>query len=451
MDNGPHACDLIRRLLGEVVLAQGMVRQDLHLPAGCESEAFGLFRNHDNTYRRAPCELGLPPGRLPDPRNPGERRPPQGRDRPLAADRPPSPTAARLDRRYLPDRVAERDPPGAGSAARRSHVRRARNLRRADERPPAPPGRDRLGRLPGHGDDPGRSTSPTGPATRSTSSRSLVHLPSDRPPPRDPGAAAMKDRPACRSSPTTPSTRLGGRHRDRPGPVRRHPATGSVDAGPSRPIDLGEWVAAGRPDLRREAVRALPSTTASPRSSDVADRLDPRRRSPPPCSSSPTEIGLDNAWPGQPGGIPRARLLDRSEMAGPSPALGFRFGSHGRSHARLDRLGRIGLDRRAGRRSRDEIEQVVGRLCPLLSYAYGASNARVRRDRRRERMTRRSGRDSIYGRSANDDRIRHRPDRRVSTSEVGRGPCRVSSPRVAGRARAGRPPGVAVRPASVDA
>jgi predicted dehydrogenase len=48
MDNGPHACDLIRRFLGEVVLAKGFVRQDVHLPAGCETEAHALFRNHDN-------------------------------------------------------------------------------------------------------------------------------------------------------------------------------------------------------------------------------------------------------------------------------------------------------------------------------------------------------------------------------------------------------------------
>ncbi|MBX6315154.1 MAG: Gfo/Idh/MocA family oxidoreductase [Isosphaeraceae bacterium] len=53
MDNGPHACDLIRRFLGEVVAAQGYVTDALGLPEGCESEAFALFRNHD----RAVAEL----------------------------------------------------------------------------------------------------------------------------------------------------------------------------------------------------------------------------------------------------------------------------------------------------------------------------------------------------------------------------------------------------------
>ncbi|WZO96371.1 Gfo/Idh/MocA family oxidoreductase [Isosphaeraceae bacterium EP7] len=46
-DNGPHACDLIRHLLTEVVAVKGYVQQGLHLPEGCETEAFALFRNHD--------------------------------------------------------------------------------------------------------------------------------------------------------------------------------------------------------------------------------------------------------------------------------------------------------------------------------------------------------------------------------------------------------------------
>lgn len=53
MDNGPHACDLIRRFLGEVVAAQGYVQDAVGLPIGVESDAFALFRNHD----RAIAEL----------------------------------------------------------------------------------------------------------------------------------------------------------------------------------------------------------------------------------------------------------------------------------------------------------------------------------------------------------------------------------------------------------
>jgi predicted dehydrogenase len=48
MDNGPHACDLIRGFAGEVVAAKGYVASSLDLPEGCESEAFALFRCQDS-------------------------------------------------------------------------------------------------------------------------------------------------------------------------------------------------------------------------------------------------------------------------------------------------------------------------------------------------------------------------------------------------------------------
>ena len=47
MDNGVHACDLVRKFLGEVAAAKGYVRDALGLPFGIESEAFALFRNHE--------------------------------------------------------------------------------------------------------------------------------------------------------------------------------------------------------------------------------------------------------------------------------------------------------------------------------------------------------------------------------------------------------------------
>jgi predicted dehydrogenase len=47
IDNGPHACDLIRRLLGEVASVEGRVRDTLGLPEGCESEAEAHFRGRD--------------------------------------------------------------------------------------------------------------------------------------------------------------------------------------------------------------------------------------------------------------------------------------------------------------------------------------------------------------------------------------------------------------------
>jgi predicted dehydrogenase len=44
MDNGPHACDLIRLLLGEVESAHGTLRRGSDLPENCEVEAYALFR-----------------------------------------------------------------------------------------------------------------------------------------------------------------------------------------------------------------------------------------------------------------------------------------------------------------------------------------------------------------------------------------------------------------------
>jgi len=106
MDNGPHACDLIRRFLGEVVLAKGFVRQDIHLPAGCESEAFGLFRNHDNAFAELHASWTLRSGYLTV-----EVRGTEGFLRVETAPWRLTGHLAdgrRIDRRYLVERVADR-------------------------------------------------------------------------------------------------------------------------------------------------------------------------------------------------------------------------------------------------------------------------------------------------------------------------------------------------------
>jgi predicted dehydrogenase len=64
MDNGAHACDLIRQIVGEVVLAKGFVRQEIDRPAGCETEAFALFRNHDNAIAELHSSWSLRRGYL---------------------------------------------------------------------------------------------------------------------------------------------------------------------------------------------------------------------------------------------------------------------------------------------------------------------------------------------------------------------------------------------------
>jgi predicted dehydrogenase len=47
IDNGPHACDLIRQILGEVRSAEGTVENHLNLPDGCESDAVARFEGRD--------------------------------------------------------------------------------------------------------------------------------------------------------------------------------------------------------------------------------------------------------------------------------------------------------------------------------------------------------------------------------------------------------------------
>ena len=106
LDNGPHACDLIRRFLGEVVMAKGFVRHDPRLPSGCESEAFALFRNHDDGIAELRSSWTLRHGYL--------TLHVRGSDGELTVETAPwrlRGTLAggrRIDRRYLRERVAEK-------------------------------------------------------------------------------------------------------------------------------------------------------------------------------------------------------------------------------------------------------------------------------------------------------------------------------------------------------
>ncbi len=140
-----------------------------------------------------------------------------------------------------------------------------------------------------------------------------------------------------------------------------------------RAVDLGDWVARGRPEVARGFALTFDDGFCS--ILDVADRIA-RDSIPATVFLVADRIGLDNAWPGQPAGVPRAPLLGRSDLE-TLGRLGFRFGSHGRTHARFDRLAPGALEAElAG--SRAAIEQAVGHPCRLLAYPYGASNPRVR-------------------------------------------------------------------------
>ena len=141
-----------------------------------------------------------------------------------------------------------------------------------------------------------------------------------------------------------------------------------------RGVDLAGWIAQGRPPVDRGFAIAFDDGLAS--ILDVVDLLT-RRSSSATIFLVGDRIGGDNDWPGQPAWVPRARTLDRSEIGGLLD-LGFGFGSHGRTHARLDRLEPPAIEAELVG-SRDRIEQIVDRPCPLLAYPYGSQDARVRR------------------------------------------------------------------------
>ena len=329
MDNGPHACDLIRRFLGEVVLAKGFVRQDVQLPAGCETEAHGLFRNHDDAVAELHASWKLRSGYLTV-----EVRGSEGHLRVETAPWRLTGQLAdgrRIDRRYLADRVAER-------------VHRAPVRLRAVDRPrdggvrlglrgPAPPRRHRLGRLPGHRDDPGDL--PVRPDRRRGPPQAAPGPPAlRRPPAGDPRPGTPTMTPRRPADPDLPRDR----GRATPSPRPRPPGSPRRST-PSARRASARWTSAtgstrGRPEVEKGFALAFDDGLRS--ILGVADRLA-REAIPATVFLVAGRIGSDNAWPGQPGGIPRAGLLGRSDLEALA-RLGFRFGSHGLSHARLDRL-----------------------------------------------------------------------------------------------------------------
>jgi predicted dehydrogenase len=106
IDNGPHACDLIRRFLGEVVVVEATVGDTLNLPEGCESEATARFRDHDRGMGELRSSWTLPKGYLTL-----DVRGSEGR---LHVETAPwkltgvLSTGRRVYRRYLAERVSER-------------------------------------------------------------------------------------------------------------------------------------------------------------------------------------------------------------------------------------------------------------------------------------------------------------------------------------------------------
>ena len=140
-----------------------------------------------------------------------------------------------------------------------------------------------------------------------------------------------------------------------------------------RAIDLGRWIADGRPPVRRAFAITFDDGLATIR--EAADAIAAIGA----CATAflvSARMGLDNAWNGQPREIPRSPILKWSDLDD-LRAAGFRFGSHTRTHPRLDRLPREDVGRELVG-SRDEIEDRTASPCRLLAYPYGLADANVR-------------------------------------------------------------------------
>jgi peptidoglycan/xylan/chitin deacetylase (PgdA/CDA1 family) len=143
-------------------------------------------------------------------------------------------------------------------------------------------------------------------------------------------------------------------------------------------VDLGDWIARGRPDVARGFALAFDDGLQS----ILAVAGDLVERGFKATIFLVTDrIGSDNNWPGQPRSIPRAPLLGWCDIEALA-AAGFAFAAHGRTHRRLDRCDDRTLESEL-RGSRDAIEQRLGRPCRLLAYPYGLAPYRVRYAARR--------------------------------------------------------------------
>jgi SAM-dependent methyltransferase/peptidoglycan/xylan/chitin deacetylase (PgdA/CDA1 family) len=140
-----------------------------------------------------------------------------------------------------------------------------------------------------------------------------------------------------------------------------------------RTIDLQEWIDRGRPDLEKRFALTFDDGLAS--ILNITDILL-RYAFEATIFVVSGRAGRDNAWPSQPAGILRARLLDWDELADLS-RHGIRIGSHTCTHPVLDRLGDDCLETEL-RGSRDEIEDRLGLPCRLLAYPYGIASSRIR-------------------------------------------------------------------------
>jgi peptidoglycan/xylan/chitin deacetylase (PgdA/CDA1 family) len=131
-------------------------------------------------------------------------------------------------------------------------------------------------------------------------------------------------------------------------------------------VDLSEWVARGRPAVERGFAVTFDDGLRS-----ILPAIETLERYGLPSTVFLVTdyVGRDNDWPGQPSWVPRAGTLDWAEVAELS-RRGVVFGSHSRTHRRLDRA-RIETVERELRGSSDAIASRLGRPCRLFAHPYG--------------------------------------------------------------------------------
>ncbi len=140
-----------------------------------------------------------------------------------------------------------------------------------------------------------------------------------------------------------------------------------------RCIDLETWIASGRPPAPRSfAITFDDCDHTLMKASAILSKIG--------LSATAFVVtqrtGRDNDWPGQPRWVPRRPLASWSQIRQMETA-GLRFGSHTRSHPRLNLLEPSELDGEiAG--SWIDLAENVSKPSRLLAYPYGTSSKHVR-------------------------------------------------------------------------
>ncbi len=90
----------------------------------------------------------------------------------------------------------------------------------------------------------------------------------------------------------------------------------------------------------------------------------------------PSRVGSDNAWPGQPAGIPTLPSMGWGELEALCEA-GWEIGSHSLTHARLTAVSDAQLEEELGGAHQAILER-IGAPPAVLAYPYGQVDDRVR-------------------------------------------------------------------------